>query len=138
MAYDEKRKQILGRTRFQKFIFLAQEIDNKFGRWYTFIPYKHGPFSPALQRDIDELIENNLIKEVPERFENEKIRYRYSLTSKGRKLVEGLLSSRDFPFDQKYLLKVMSKIKKDYRYTSLDELINEIYGNYPQFAIYAE
>ena len=70
---------IVGRTRFQKLVFLLQtKYGINFG--YNFIPYFYGPYSKKLQIDIDWLGAHRSIKIGTG--------YEHSLTSLGHKFVD--------------------------------------------------
>lgn len=116
-----------GRTRMQKLIFLIErKLDSN---EYNFIPYDYGPFSKELYKDIDDLISEKYIEEIHEKFEGD-ILFKYRLTPDGKKLIRKLLQSPEI----KKKFHTIEKVKSNYCYLNLHELIEKVYAEYPEYA----
>ncbi|MBS3815630.1 MAG: helix-turn-helix transcriptional regulator [Hadesarchaea archaeon] len=122
-----------GRTRLQKMIFLIQkqvEESAPLEEEYNYFPYDYGPFSKDLYDDIDELVEEGLVKENLKTEEEDKKKYYYELTSKGREILEEELKTKEL----KELKKKIEEIKSEYNEMNLPDLLEKIYSKYPEHA----
>lgn len=127
----------MGRTRFQKMIFLLQatQADTNTRTDFNFVPYDYGPYSKALQLDVNHLIERDLLEEEPRMDPSGKCMYRYRITEKGKMLVDRLLTEpayREYQFET--VLRRLEEIKSDINDKDLDVLLREIYTKYPEYA----
>ncbi|MFB6188139.1 MAG: hypothetical protein ABEI86_14915, partial [Halobacteriaceae archaeon] len=61
LLYTEGTASIDGATRMQKLVFLAQK-ESEVDEFYEFEAGDYGPFSTALARDLDELLERGIIE----------------------------------------------------------------------------
>ena len=143
MAYANNCSPIRGRTRFQKMIFLLQakqsSTNSKPDLGFNFVPYDYGPYSKALQLDINDLIERGLIKEEPEMGQFGKYKYKYKITQTGQTLVERLLTKRKYSKHQFEMLhKLLIEIKNDINDKDIDLLLREIYTDYPAYAQFSK
>lgn len=142
LMYAHDRDPIEGRTRLQKMIFLLQKkfeeedgglpISDK----YSFTPYDYGPFSQPLYTDLDELREadldgNQLVVERSDTFDRGKVKYQYELTPAGTAFIEDELAD-DAKFQQ--ILRKAEEIKEEYNNLSLNEVIDRVYSEYPEYA----
>lgn len=127
LLLHSKNTPVNGRTRMQKLVFLIERKLNS--NEYHFIPYDYGPFSKELYKDIDDLISEKYIEETHEIFEGN-ISFKYRLTPDGKKLIRKLLQS---PAIKKKLY-IIEKVKSNYCYLNLHELIEKVYTEYPEYA----
>ena len=105
--------EIIGRKRFQKIVFLLERRhDLNFG--YRFIPYYYGPYSKALQLDIDLLNSIGFVEVHPT------IPYPHTLTEKGVRKAEEI----EREMDQNELRRLVSAIE-GMREMSTSELTSE-------------
>ena len=133
----------MGRTRFQKMIFLLQAMQNDMppglNSEFNFIPYDYGPYSRILQTDIDGLIEYGLMEEEPKENSLGKYMYRYEITEKGKTLVDKLLTGPEY---EQYKLnesyKLLREIKDDINSKDLDLLLRDVYARYPEYAQFSK
>ena len=135
LAYSSNKQPIAGRTRFQKMIFILQNVPFC-PKEYTFVPHDYGPYSKELQADIDDLIANKLLLETQEVISSGKIKYHYVITSIGtRKLARIMdLSNLNKRFKFNKLIKSCEEIKNQLNSKDLSSLLEEIYIKYPEFA----
>lgn len=125
------QESIEGRTRLQKLIFLAQKevedsTENK--DLYDFIAYDYGPFAKEIYQDIDSFKRRDLIEESPEILDDGVVTYHFTLTEKGKEFV----SSTDFQNDE--LLAELENKKKKYADKDLENLVEYVYSEYPEYA----
>ena len=134
-AHSLENEPIEGRTRLQKMLFLLQQEYNSCDFQYQFHAYDYGPYSSTLQFDIDELIQQGLLKESTEGLSNGKLKYKYSITKEGSRLVEGVLKN---PKNKKLQLKKIhqscSQIKSYANRINLNDLLRDVYLRYPSYA----
>lgn len=133
----------MGRTRFQKMIFLLQATQTnaatKLDLGFRFIPYDYGPYSKTLQLDINGLIERGLLKEEPKINDFGKYMYKYEITDEGKMFIDSLLTEPkycEYQFSEIYRL--LMEIKNDVNDKDLDQLLHEIYADYPEYAQFSK
>ncbi|MEM3065301.1 MAG: hypothetical protein QW177_08005 [Candidatus Nitrosotenuis sp.] len=138
LAYAEDGYPIKGKTRLQKIIFLfQQEIFKEKNKdlGYNFVPYNFGPYSDILQKDVEELVDNEYLKVEAKQGLDGKYIYNYHITDKGRKLAENLLyESKYAKFQLNRPYKLLGKIKNDANYGDLDSLLKKVYSEHPEYA----
>jgi len=90
-------KEVKGRTRFQKFVYLLKE---KYGLElsYKFMPYYYGPYSDDLQSDIDILSRLDIINVEPVSLFEGRVLYVHTLTDKGKYLAKKI--EKEIPNEQ--------------------------------------
>lgn len=110
-------KDIKGRTKLQKIIYLLKEKFN-FDISYRFMPYYYGPYSSELQNDVDILSRLNLIKVDLHFLDDGVFLYEHQLTDQGYKIAKELEKSLP-PNQVKRLAKALDELKE----YDLDELI---------------
>lgn len=110
-----KLREIRGRTRFQKIVFLLKEKDCINFR-YNFIPYYYGPYSYDLQFDINILEAAGLIQVMPQN----DILYVHSLTREGE-IAAVKIEQKMSNAEKKKLFKAL----KGYKTRSTASLISE-------------
>jgi hypothetical protein len=138
---------IRGITRFIKLLFLLDK-ETDLGKlvkvFYEFVPYKIGPFEPAVYQDLQVLEIAGIVKkqtytyaipfgdkEIDEGFNGNNQATIYTLTDEGMKYAKALISWLDKK-DQEIALQ-MRKYKTYYAQASLKKLLEYIYKKYPEF-----
>lgn len=118
-----------GITRFMKLVFLAQEeeLDREF---YEYEAGRYGPFSRKLYDDLDKLEAQRFVDKVPEQTQTENEKQIYKLTSKGKDSLVGARRSRDLSA----LSEAVDRIKGQYNSMGLWDLLEYVYGEYPEMA----
>ena len=114
-----KYGDIIGRKRFQKLMYLAKhkyDIEVPF----VFVRYLYGPYSREMQRVLDNLVTNGLIKEDKIIGNEGIVEYKYSLTNRG-KFAISIIS-----FNVKEEEKIKKFIEK-YKYKSTKDIVKEVY-----------
>jgi len=81
-------KEIRGRTRIQKMLYLTNQIGWNVFKDYYF--YQYGPYSERLKRELDLLVQQRLIEENEEETSDEKVIYSYKITNDGSKYLQTL------------------------------------------------
>ena len=127
-------KTVVGKTRLMKIMFLLR---HETGRWRgSFFRYKawdYGPYSQQLDKDIEDLQRDNLIRVETSKFhrsefsDGQSVCYTYTLTPKGKALVPELL--RECPSNS------MQKIEKLHPFNRMPllELLRYVYERYREF-----
>lgn len=95
---------------------------------YDFIAYDYGPFAKEIYQDIDSFKRRDLIEESPEILDDGVVTYHFTLTEKGKEFV----SSTDFQNDE--LLAELENKKKKYADKDLENLVEYVYSEYPEYA----
>lgn len=92
-----RKQEILGKTRLQKFVFLAQNALVKKGvtSKYSFRPYYYGPFNRQLYTDIEWLRMNELVDLSSEYTASGQIS-KYSITREGRNNIQSIIKQNGF------------------------------------------
>lgn len=126
---------VKGSTRLEKLLFLLKE---KFkvveGPSYEFKPYRFGPYSPKVLDDARNLQSAGLVAITEETFEVHDLsdfvyaRKNYMITDKGSKVADALVESLS-PDAKQALYKL-----KMYNSMSLQDLLDFVYQNFPQFS----
>ena len=131
LAADDEQP-IEGRTRLQKLLFLAQKHLEEQGEEpensYEFVAYDYGPFSKEIYDDVDELEHRGLIEETPKEMDDGVIAYDFKLTEKGHQFIE------ENSLAESEVLEALEKQKQEYWDTELQELIDDVYTEYPEYA----
>jgi len=126
---------IEGRTRLQKLMFLIQKRLEEHGepiKWgYLFQPYDYGPFAKELYDDLDQLRRRGLVEERERHLDDDVIQYNYILTSKGENYVEEQFDGQE---EIKKMSKAASCIKNSFNHIPLQQLIDHVYTEYPEYA----
>ena len=82
----EHFKEIKGRTRIQKMLYLTNQIGWNAIKDYHF--YQYGPYSEWLKRELDLLVQQGLIEEKEENTSDAKTLYEYKITADGSKYLQ--------------------------------------------------
>ncbi len=122
---------IEGITRFMKLVFLAQE-ETLQEEFYEYEAGQYGPYSKSLYDDIDRLEARGFIertdRETADDKDDEQV---YVLTQKGKRTLEEARNRSDeFP----ETLEDLSDVKGQYNSMDLWELLEYVYGEYPEMA----
>lgn len=132
LLYGEKKNPVDGRTRMQKFVFLAQQ--QKLGEIYKFIPFNYGPYSKELQNDVDDLITRRLIRQLEQDVGDGKKRYVYRITPEGEQLLASILASPEWKERTQAIFAALEDVKRQYHGATLERILHDIYTNYPEYA----
>ena len=122
--------RVEGKTRFQKLIYLIQDeaaARNIEGSSFTYELCHYGPFSAELSSVLEDLHNNGFLKEEIEVTPAGYERFVYSITGKGRRLLE---RSKKKALLSKRLTQIVSNIAHEYGDFPLNELVNEAYGRF--------
>jgi uncharacterized protein YwgA len=115
-------------VRLQKGMFLdAHESEVEEEGRYTFIPYNYGPMSTQIYTDLESLVSEGLVEEVPVQGQSWS---RYVATEKGLESGRALLAKE--PTDR--AAQQLYRIKKDVASKTFKALLEDVYKRYPQFA----
>ena len=83
--------RIVGRTRLQKILYLANLCDWNAIRDYVF--YQYGPYSEWLSRELESLVQNEIIQEEREEsLIDDRTLYTYRLTDAGRSFANNIIN----------------------------------------------
>jgi len=123
---------IIGKTRLQKEVFLAQKElrDRGIKRKYGFMPYHYGPFSRQLYFDINLLKSKGLVEEQTYETAQAGIYRKFKLTSKGVHDIEGLIQNEDL----KDIYEAVKKVKHTYDGMALRDLVQFTHQKFPEYA----
>lgn len=137
LAHARDKGRIDGRTRLQKMVFVVQQELKEAGelsedQLYEFFPYDYGPFSKELAEDIDDMLDEGLLDEDPEVYNDEgDVKYYYELESDGEALVEQEIADKDL----ENVIEKSRNVKKLFNEDmDLPEVIDEVYSEYPDYA----
>lgn len=124
------QSQIVGKTRLQKYVFLAQEgLQNKgYKGKYAFRPYYYGPFNRQLYTDIEWLKMNKLIEEQSN-FTRGGFISTYNLTEKGHQEILEKIKTKQFLDVEEDIAKSLSNYK-DYTVGKLVEYVHQEFTKY--------
>lgn len=124
-------EQIGGITRLQKELFLVQKtLQNEGIKYkYQFRPYRMGPFSRDLYRDIEWLKSENIVNEERLFLEDKGIYRIFKLTPKGLEEVSNLMKK---PTTLR-ILKTVEQIKKRYNSMRLIDLVEFTHQAFPEY-----
>jgi len=89
--------------------------------------YHYGPFSSELSTMLENLKTSDLVQEKTELTPNGYTRYVYSITDKGRKLLE---DAKEKKIVSRKLDKIIKEVAKDFGRIELSELVKEAYGRF--------
>lgn len=127
----QKGEAVKGKTRLQKEIFLTQKKLRDVGifTYYSFRPYKLGPFSKELYDDI-ELMEYEGVIEVEEMDLGEEGVYaEFRITDKGKQEIESKISKKKL--HKAY--EVAAEIKKAFNTLDVVKLVKLTHERYPEY-----
>jgi uncharacterized protein YwgA len=122
--------KVKGKTRFQKIVFLIQkeaETRRIQASSFGYEIHHYGPYSAELSVTLEKLQSDHLLEEETEMTPSGYIRYVYSITEKGQKLLsdaqkKGLVSPE--------LERIIKKVIEEYGEKQLSDLVSDAYGKY--------
>jgi uncharacterized protein len=115
-------------VRLQKGMFLdAHESELEEREKYDFIAYNYGPMSRQIYSDLDALVSDGLVEEMPVRGQSWS---RYVATEKGLEAGRDLLARE--PSDR--VAQQLYRIKKEVASKTFKALLEDVYERYPQYA----
>lgn len=122
---------IRGITRLQKELFLVQKtLQNEGIKYkYQFRPYRMGPFSRDLYRDIEWLKTENKVDEERLFFEDKGVYRIFKLTPEGLEEVSNLIKEHT----ALRILEVVEQIKKRYNSMRLIDLVEFTHQVFPEY-----
>lgn len=132
LLVKESDGRLRGRTRFQKLIFLYQELSNSPLAKFQYFAWDYGPYSKELQAFVDLLVENGFLAEEAVEFEagsGKKI-YEYRLTTAGRTLLE----SQRAAVGTDSASRELRAISDEWGSKDLDEVLGFVYNTFPAYA----
>jgi uncharacterized protein YwgA len=130
LVLSETFGTLKGKTRFQKLVFLIQKEATSRNVQASSFDYKlhyYGPFSSELSVVLENLKDTGLLEEKIEPTPNGYTRYVYSITDKGRKLVE---SSQEKKIISKKLVRTIKDVADEFGDLELSELVKEAYRRF--------
>ena len=126
----ERLETLKGKTRLQKLVFLVQNEATKKkvpASTFHYEIYYYGPFSSELSNIIEKLQKDKLVDEKIEMTPNGYTRYIYSLTNKGKELLQNARTKGLMSLE---LLAIIKKTAVDYGERQLSEVVEEAYRRY--------
>lgn len=127
-----KKGEIVGRTRFEKLVFVMQKRIIEQMRLsitlnsYQFRPFNFGPFDENVLDDLESLKLVGMVENVGESDANET----YKITDKGKEIVTKLIKNKQIP---EMFVEEVRKLTKEYGEMSLDKLLRNVYINYQEY-----
>jgi len=122
--------RVRGKTRFQKLVYLIQDkaiAENIEASRFNYELSHHGPFSAELSSVLDNLDRNGFLKEDVEITPAGYERYVYSITDKGRRLLE---RSKEKSLLPRRLIEIVNSVANEFGDIPLSELVDEAYSRY--------
>jgi len=122
--------EIVGKTRLQKYIFLAQNnlINSGYKAKYAFRPYYYGPFNRQLYTDIEWLRMNNLI-EIKSVLNFDGCISKYTMTEKGIKLITKMIQKYGF----EEIDKIINNALEEYHHYPISSLVEYVHEKYSEY-----
>jgi len=143
---------IRGITRFIKLLFLLDketDLGKMVNVFYEFVPYKIGPFEPAIYQDLQVLEMAGIVKkqtysyklpaneqQIDEGFNHNNVATLYTLTDKGMNYAKALINWADKK-DPEIAL-TLRRYKTYYAQAPLKKLLEYIYQKYPEYTTESE
>lgn len=127
----QKCEAIKGKTRLQKEVFLTQKKLRDVGifTYYSFRPYKLGPYSKELYDDIELMSYEEVIEVRKIDLEDKGIYAEFRITEKGKKEIEKKMSGEKL--DKAF--EVATEIKKSYNSLDVVKLVRLTHELYPEY-----
>ncbi len=123
---------IEGITRFMKLVFLAQR-ETLQETFYSYEPGQYGPYSKPLYDDIDKLEAQGFVRRIDEPTDGDNDdKQTYVLTEKGERTLERARDCPESEFPE--ALDSLEAVKRRYNGMDLWELLEYVYGEYPEMA----
>jgi len=138
-------EEVEGVTKLQKLLFLLQE-ESEFKEIYEnveieFEPYKYGPFSEQIYDEVELLINMGAIKEVDSKNADDirgpdssrHANKRFEVTNRGQTIAREVNATMDDDLQDEF-----SRIMDDYIEMPLDDLLEYVYRQYPDYTTESE
>ena len=127
---NTENEPIVGKTRLQKELFLAQKVlkDHHISRPYSFRPYHYGPFCKDVYNDIEWLKSEGLVEEKREESVAGIVRV-FRLTQSGLDQTRDLIRLQDLEDS----FRLIRGIKKEYNSMSVIDLVELTHREYPEY-----
>ena len=99
LLFESEEYEIEGRTRFQKMVFLIEELvqEEEDMSLYEFVEYDYGPFSKQLLDDLERFERMGLVNIDRQETYKGGERYDHQLTYEGVKSIRQLIENTDDP-----------------------------------------
>jgi uncharacterized protein YwgA len=130
LLLSEVLSVVQGKTRFQKLVYIIQKeaAERKVpASSFEYELYYYGPFSSQLSDVLENLKNDDLLVEETEMTPNGYSRYVYSLTDKGRRLLE---NSKEKKILSRRLEAIVREVATEYGNMRLSDLVDEAYRRY--------
>ena len=127
----QKGETIKGKTRLQKEVFLTQKKLRDVGifTYYSFKPYKLGPYSKELYDDIELMEYEGVIEVRRVDMGQEGVFAEFQITSKGKSEIENKIRTKQL---QK-AFEVATEIKTRFNTLDVVELVKLTHEQYPEY-----
>jgi len=106
-------------TELMKYLFLLQKEYN-INLAYNFEPYKYGPFTPQLYKDLEELKDRIEVKEVKDNVD------------------KSLITSKELPQVNQDIANAVNDLINRFGNKDLKELLSYVYKKYPEYTVKSE
>jgi type I restriction enzyme S subunit len=106
-------------TELMKYLFLLQKEYN-INLAYNFEPYKYGPFTPQLYKDLEELKDRIEVKEVKDDVD------------------KSLITSKELPQVNQDIANAVNDLINRFGNKDLKELLSYVYKKYPEYTVKSE
>lgn len=128
LLYESDGYEIEGRTRFQKMVFLIEELvqDEEDKSLYEFVEYDYGPFAKELLDDLERFERMGVVKIHRQETYKGGERYDHQLTYRGVKSVEKLIENSDDPSFE-FIHEAAKDVIDDWGDESMWDLLDHIY-----------
>jgi len=135
LLYEAEDCRIEGRVRFQKMVFLVQELLEEMEEdydLYEFIRYDYGPFAKQLLDDLERFERLDLVDIDQKQLYRGGTRYDHELTRKGVNSVENLLETSGSPaLDAVH--EAAQDVIEEWDDESMWDLLDHIYEQHPKY-----
>lgn len=122
--------ELKNKHRLHKLLFLLQE-ERMDPSIYSFTKYDYGPYSKQINREVENLVDKELIFVNIERTLGGNKRYEYSITENGERFVE-LIEEENSSVHDEILLPAKENCD-EYCELGLRSLFETIYDDYPEY-----
>jgi uncharacterized protein YwgA len=130
LLFAEQLRSVRGKTRLQKLVCLLDARLEGEGRTlgYEFQFYHYGPFSFDLMNEVEDLVDEELLKETTRTLPNGYVEFSYSLTGAGRRFLRRILGADP---ELSRLRSRVAELAKSHGSLPLRELVDQAYAARP-------
>ena len=127
----DENEPIVGNTRLQKELFLAQKTlkDYHIERPYSFRPYRYGPYCKEIYNDLDWLEFKGFVFQEKTVSRSKGAIRRFSLTKKGIELIKKMIEENNL--QDQFL--IIQEIKQKYNSWDVVSLVEYTHEQYPEY-----